>query len=65
MEAIYGSPEFGTKNLSNAEFVSEIYNDLLGRIPDPEGGKFWTDALNNGLARVELVGAIIDIAGLA
>lgn len=33
---------------SNIKFVSDVYQNVLGRVPDIDGLRFWTDALNNG-----------------
>lgn len=43
-QALYGS------HPSNADIVTRFYTNVLHRQPDPEGAKFWTDALNNGVA---------------
>jgi hypothetical protein len=45
------SPEAATfsSNASNAEkIVTSLYQDQVGRAPDAEGLKFWSDALKNG-----------------
>ncbi|MCI0461199.1 MAG: Ig-like domain repeat protein [Gemmataceae bacterium] len=36
-------------------FVYQVYFDLLGRKPDPEGMAFWTQSLEQGLSRSEMV----------
>jgi hypothetical protein len=45
-----GSPEFVSTygNLSNANFVTQLYQNVLGRAPDPSGGTYWTNVLNGG-----------------
>jgi hypothetical protein len=43
-QALYGN------HPSNADIVTRFYTNVLHRQPDPEGAKFWTDALNNGVA---------------
>jgi aryl-phospho-beta-D-glucosidase BglC (GH1 family) len=52
-----GSPEFQSKfaGLSNEGFVTLMYQSALRRDPEPEGLKAWTQALNLGMAREELV----------
>ncbi len=40
-----------TSGLSNAAFVSYIYQQALGRVPDQNGGTFWTAQLDGGLSR--------------
>ena len=34
--------------MSNAEFATAVYNNVLGRIPDAEGFRFWVDVLESG-----------------
>lgn len=60
LKAVYASPEFNAKGLSNSAFVADVYNDLLNRTPEADGQKFWTDALDQGLAKVDFVGAVIN-----
>ena len=33
---------------SNIKFVSDVYENVLGRAPDIDGLRFWSDALNEG-----------------
>jgi len=45
-----GSPEFAQKygaNLSDTQFVSALYANVLHRAPDAEGYDFWLQALHN------------------
>lgn len=44
------SPEFTQRygSLNNAQFVDLIYQNVLGRAPDPTGRAFWIDELNSG-----------------
>ena len=44
------SPEFSNRygTLSNAQFVELVYNNVLGRAPDPGGRAFWTGELDAG-----------------
>jgi hypothetical protein len=44
------SPEFTATYgaLDNASFVNLVYNNVLGRAPDPGGQAFWTDQLDTG-----------------
>jgi hypothetical protein len=48
------SPEFarlyGT-NVSNNDFLTKLYENILDRKPDADGYKFWLDALNGGTSR--------------
>lgn len=45
-------PEFdnASSRLRNKAVVDQLYNELLGRAPDAEGGMFWTDRMNGGLS---------------
>jgi hypothetical protein len=47
------SPEFVARygNLDNAEFVTRVYLNVLGRAPDPQGFSFWTRQLDAGFSR--------------
>ncbi len=35
-------------HLSNAEYVDFVYSTVLGRQPDPDGERHWTDSLDSG-----------------
>jgi hypothetical protein len=43
--------------MSNEEFIRRLYQEILGRPPDKEGGKYWVNALNTGLFTQENVTA--------
>jgi hypothetical protein len=51
------SPEFQSKygNLDNAGFVDLLYDNVLGRDPDPAGFQNWLNAMANGMNRSEVV----------
>jgi Domain of unknown function (DUF4214) len=51
------SPEFTSKygNLDNMEFVEQLYLNVLDREGEESGVKVWTDGLNAGLSRAEVV----------
>ena len=51
------SPEFQSRYgaLSNSDFVTLTYQNVLGRSPDPAGFAAWTGALANGMTRAQLV----------
>jgi len=51
------SPEFQRTygSLSNAEFVTLLYNNVLDRAPDEGGFANWTNVLEAGLSRAEVV----------
>ena len=44
------------EDASNIKFVSDVYQNVLGRAPDIDGLRFWTDGLNEGaIARGEFI----------
>ncbi len=45
---LYGS-------LSNEDFVSKMYDNIFGRLPDAGGLAFWTGKLNDGMSRGDLL----------
>jgi hypothetical protein len=49
-EVFASSPEFQARygSLSNAEFVELVYENVLGRAPDPGGSAHWTGQLDSG-----------------
>jgi Ca2+-binding RTX toxin-like protein len=36
------------ENLSNRDFATAVYNNVLGRVPDEDGFNFWVDVLDGG-----------------
>jgi hypothetical protein len=42
-------------SLNNSEFVTLVYNNVLGRAPDPGGLAFWTSQLDNGATRGQVM----------
>ncbi len=50
--AIAGSPEFINDHIgqNNAAYVSNLYQDGLGRAPDAGGSALWTGQLDSGIA---------------
>lgn len=52
------SPEFQSKygaNLSNEDFVTQLYLNVLHRAPDSNGYSYQVNALNTGLSRAQLL----------
>jgi hypothetical protein len=49
-QAFSQSPEFIARygSLTNEEFVTLVYANVLGRAPEAEGFAFWTNQLNQG-----------------
>lgn len=47
-------------DLSNADFATAVYDNVLGRIPDQAGFDFWVDALDSGsVGRDQFILAIL------
>lgn len=51
------SDEFRTRygHLSNEQFVTLVYNNVMGRAPDGDGQAFWVSRLNAGMTRGTLM----------
>ncbi|HEY4042057.1 MAG TPA: DUF4214 domain-containing protein [Rhodopila sp.] len=51
------SPEFISKygSLSNAAFVNQLYENVLGRAPDAPGAQAWNNALSSGVSRGSVI----------
>ncbi len=60
VESFINSPEFAGKYgaTSNAQFVSALYENGLGRAPDAGGLQTWTNDLASGASRANVVLAI-------
>jgi len=56
-----GHPKFGDiyDSMSNQDFVEAIYVNTLGAEGDAEGIAFWTNDLNNGVSRSEMVATFV------
>lgn len=53
-----GSPEFQNlygSNVSNRDFVTKLYNNVLDRNPDQGGYDFWLGALANGASKADVL----------
>ena len=48
--------------LSNQEFVEAIYKNTLGRAGDSEGIAYWTNKLNSGMSKSDMVADFISIS---
>ncbi len=42
-------------SLSNAQFVTKIYHNILNRAPDADGLNYWVSQLDNGLEKHEFI----------
>ena len=51
------SPEFQITygSLNNSQFVDRVYRNVLGRAPDAGGLAFWTQQINSGMTRGEMM----------
>jgi hypothetical protein len=51
------SPEFGQRYgaLDNAQFVTRVYNNVLGRAPDAAGLSHWVGQLASGMTRGQMM----------
>ena len=57
-QSFLNSEEFLNKyqaNLSNDQFLAEVYKNAFHRNPDPLGASFWIDQLNKGLGKDQLM----------
>ncbi|WP_104019128.1 DUF4214 domain-containing protein [Roseovarius nitratireducens] len=56
-DATYGDPQTPyDPGLTNTEFITALYNDVLGRDPDAAGLAFWVGLLDDGsLTREEII----------
>lgn len=57
-QAFIQSPEFINRfgeDISNSQYISSLYNDVLGRAADSDGALFWLTALQNGLSRADIL----------
>lgn len=57
-DAFMASSEFASvfdANANNADFVTKLYNNVLGRQPDYGGAHYWTQQLDSGAARDTLL----------
>ncbi len=51
------APEFTWRygNLNNADFVTLLYRNTLGRAPDPDGMQYWVGTLADGASRGDVM----------
>ena len=50
-QTLYGGPDAVTDD----EFISLLYNNVLNRDPDQEGFDFWAEQASNGLSRADIL----------
>ena len=46
--------------ITNAAFVTEMYMDILGHVPDAGGLAYWQSLLAAGVSRGAVIGAILN-----
>ena len=51
---IYGSA------VSNSDFVTRLYQNTFGRLPEPAGLAYWVDQLNAGLEKDKVIVSIVE-----
>ena len=63
-QAFAASDEFRLRygSLGNSQFVTLVYNNVLGRAPDSAGLAHWTQQLQNGLSRGDMMVAFSESA---
>ena len=54
------SPEYQTKNLTNEQFVEDLYQTILGRKSDSEGKAHWVKALEEGMSRTAVLSYFVN-----
>jgi len=60
------STEFQSKNLDNTQYVTSLYNGLLGRAPDTAGLNYWVGQISaNPAARKTLLSQFVNSAEFA
>ena len=62
LSGFLGTPEYLAaypSTLPNPAFVVKLYQDLLGRAPDPAGRAYWTFVLNLGIPRAYVLNGFI------
>lgn len=64
-QGFIGSAEFTGlygSNMTNAQFVAQLYDQLLHRAADPSGEAFWIGALNAGASRADVLAGFSESA---
>jgi hypothetical protein len=51
------SSEFDHVQASNDEFLSHLYINILDRIPDKSGSKYWSALLDSGVTHADVIHA--------
>lgn len=64
-EGFLNAAEYTGATLSDADFVSALYTNALGRAADADGAAYWQEALEHGATRAEVAAAFADTAAHA
>jgi hypothetical protein len=54
-EVFFAGSEYRGRNVSNNEYVTDLYHALLNRAPDSGGLTYWTGLLASGIPRSEIL----------
>jgi hypothetical protein len=54
----YGDPI----NISNADYLGLLYNNILGRAPEASGFNYWMEQLGNGMSRAHVLASFSESA---
>ena len=61
--AMFGTPSFASRNLTNEQYVKVLYQAVLDRDSDPAGLNNWVNALNNGMSRTDVMNSFLAADG--
>lgn len=61
-QGFLNSTEYGDPDLDNTEFITELYQNALGRAADTAGKAFWVAALDSGASRAGVVAEFARVA---
>jgi hypothetical protein len=56
IQEVLTSSEYNDQHLGNSEFVGGIYQNILGRYEDTSGANYWSEQLDAGASRADVVG---------
>ncbi|MDY4922133.1 MAG: DUF4214 domain-containing protein [Frisingicoccus sp.] len=60
VDGFTSSDEFRNKNLSTKEYLTILYNGILGRTPDSTGMAEWSSVLSDGVSRKYVCSKFVD-----
>jgi len=61
-EGFMASSEYKLANTTDAQFIDALYHGVLGRSGEDAGNEFWTNVLEHGISRAEVIVAFADAA---